>query len=455
MRVPPAPLPQPRARKERAAAPATPVEPPPPARRFPVRLRHVLGVVAVGLGLRAAVPRAVAHWQLQDAAAKVANYGACMVGPSGPGLLLEQPDAFMELARRRLITSPPDARPFAACAPALTALGGADPERQKAHQAAAQHFAEYASLRTKVRGNRSLAELTVDLDPLRELAEAAWPFHRHGLAELLRPERAAKVSPEPIELPRAGLGRGLPRADVGYATLTSRGEQYLLLAGRDANLRAYGSGDGGWTWASVDSRALDLDGGAGRCSVGASRTSFRLGVTEAQLRLETWVDGAPEASVPLASVDAMLRGFSCDAKAALAVVEDPREPVSSLVLCPGRARCRVLSVPPELGPSRDPNAVVSAVRARGATVVSMALGGIVRVISSRDDGDTWTPAVVAYDARSQSGLVARLEPPTRLLALDGRVILYAGSEQPAGDYLALVSDDFGASWHGRPMLVRP
>src|SRR5262249_1039148 len=71
---------------------------------------------------------------------------------------------------------------------------------------------------------------------------------------------------------------------------------------------------------------------------------------------------------------------------------------------------------------------------------------VVRVTSSRDDGESWTPLVVAYDRAEQPAARAREAVPERLLALGGRVLLY-GAPSPAGDYPLLASDDFGASWH--------
>jgi hypothetical protein len=70
----------------------------------------------------------------------------------------------------------------------------------------------------------------------------------------------------------------------------------------------------------------------------------------------------------------------------------------------------------------------------------------VRVYSSRDDGQTWTPPVVAYDA-SEVPEFASAGVPTRLLSLGNRVLLYAGAEREHPSYAVLASDDFGASWH--------
>jgi hypothetical protein len=88
---------------------------------------------------------------------------------------------------------------------------------------------------------------------------------------------------------------------------------------------------------------------------------------------------------------------------------------------------------------------LSAARARGATILAASRGGIVRVFSSRDDGRTWTPPVVAFDSVEAGSDSASV--PARLLSLGDRVLLYAGAGRERPGYPVLASDDFGASWH--------
>jgi hypothetical protein len=89
----------------------------------------------------------------------------------------------------------------------------------------------------------------------------------------------------------------------------------------------------------------------------------------------------------------------------------------------------------------------SIARVRGATILSMSRSQVVRVISSRDDGQTWMPPVVAYDAAEYPAARLGEHTPTQLLPLDGRVLLYAGADRPGSTYPVLASDDLGASWH--------
>ena len=165
--------------------------------------------------------------------------------------------------------------------------------------------------------------------------------------------------------------------------------------------------------------------------------------------MESWLSGEPETSFPLASADSRLLGFSCDATAALALVRDDESTRPSFRLCRHLERCRDVAVPAELRGEPSAEAVFSVARVKGVAVISVANRGIVRVISSRDDGETWTPAVVAYDAREYSGVPRSRATPAQLLGLGDRVLLYAGADSPTARYPSLVSDDFGASWRGQ------
>jgi hypothetical protein len=91
-------------------------------------------------------------------------------------------------------------------------------------------------------------------------------------------------------------------------------------------------------------------------------------------------------------------------------------------------------------------ASLSIARIEGATVIAMALSGVVRVISSRDDGETWTPPVVAYDAAEHADAE---KVPTHLLALGQRLSLFAGAQSGSDAYPVLFSSDLGASWQER------
>jgi hypothetical protein len=173
---------------------------------------------------------------------------------------------------------------------------------------------------------------------------------------------------------------------------------------------------------------------------------FRLRHTGTQLRVDSWLGGAQETSFPLADADTKLVSFGCDGTAALAILQG-EERKTGFRLCPHRAPCKVLPVPAPLRAAAGESTSLSIARVKGVSIIATARAGVVRVISSRDDGDTWTPAVVAHDRGEQQGSPSAL--PTHLLSLGSRVMLYAGAQRPSQTYPVLFSSDFGASWQGQ------
>src|SRR5262245_60624346 len=95
-------------------APAAPAALPEP----PVRLRVLLALAFFGGLALWLYPRAIAGWRVHELASALADYGACMVGPTGPSLMrASSMDEFERLARRRLLSAAANEAPFARCAP--------------------------------------------------------------------------------------------------------------------------------------------------------------------------------------------------------------------------------------------------------------------------------------------------------------------------------------------------
>src|SRR5687768_5922771 len=107
-----------------------------------LRLRYVLLLLLVGAAFAYATPRARALWRLHAAAATFGDYALCMVGPTGPTLLRDDPPQFWKLARRRLVAAPSDARPFEKCAGAARELSGSS-DVERGHREPAKGFVEY------------------------------------------------------------------------------------------------------------------------------------------------------------------------------------------------------------------------------------------------------------------------------------------------------------------------
>jgi hypothetical protein len=430
-------------RPQPTVPPVERVTPSAPRPAFPVRLRYLILLLAAGFAVRSFGLRAVAYWQLHTTAAEIANYAACMAGPSGPELIHDRPAEFGRLLRRRVVGSAADARPFAACVPSLVAFAGGG--RRAAHQARAVDFREYGALRGAPKSSLATADLSVSTARLAELKAAAWPFAPADLDELLRPERTAKVAPHPAAPPLPALGRGLPARELGYSSVRASGASFLLVAGQGANLSAHRSDDGGTTWIEVDADDPPAAALEGQCSSGDGKARFKLRETGDQLRVDSWLAGSLETSFALATADSRLLGFACDGAVALAIVRSDAETKPVFRLCPHLGPCRNLSVPPALRTVPGEGAELSIARVKGVSVISMARDGVVRVISSRDDGETWTPPIVAYARDEQGGAVA----PTHLLSLGSKLLLYAGGRSGTDTYASLLSTDFGASWQGR------
>lgn len=428
-----------RLRRPRARAPVVPVE----GRVRAGKLRHVLLGGAVVTSLAALAPRALAYFRLYEAATDFANYAVCMAGPAGPTALRQKPAEFWRLVRRRLLAASPESRPFAACAPLVGGLSeGA--VRRAPHEAQAQDFREYGA--GAQRSRLTIDDLRVSAEELDQLALASWPFTPPSRDEIVRPSRNARAAAHPSELPQPAGGRGLPNVDLGHGTVASANDDLLLVAGRDANLMAYASRDGGLSWAALDRHGTTVKALAGRCGSADAATSFRFESAGEQLRVESWRGAQLEASFPLASLESRMTGVSCDGSAALALIEVDASRPPLLRLCAHAARCRDVTLPAELSSFAGPDTRWSVARTSGASVLSFARAGVVRVISSRDDGETWTPPVVAFDSGEVSTWAQTAAPPARLLALDRRVLLYSGTDSARASYPALASDDLGASW---------
>jgi hypothetical protein len=221
----------------------------------------------------------------------------------------------------------------------------------------------------------------------------------------------------------------------------------VLVQGRDVNLSALRSADGGKTWQRADGDSALVRSLAGRCSAGTDAASFRLNAEDGQLRLESWSEGALEGSALVGVSDATVIALACDRDAAVLAFMDEQRHRVGLRLCPRQRPCRSPERPSPLTATPGPGATFALARVRGATVLALSREGVVRVASSRDDGQSWTPWTVAYDRAERGAQGATEAPPTHLLALGGRVLLYGTALGSAGDYPLLASDDLGASWH--------
>ncbi|MBX3127480.1 MAG: hypothetical protein KF718_12230 [Polyangiaceae bacterium] len=414
----------------------------------PIRLRTVLLLGVLVAAALWAHPRARAAWNVHSAGAAVANYGLCMVGPTGPSLLRDNPAEFRTLVRRRLIAARADEQPFEGCAKfALEVTDSVDIERAHRHAAAA--YLEYGAIDPGTPAARrapTLDQLRVSTKPVAELAQEAWPFVRSGYTVLVRPSMTAKEAVHPVELPRAGVGRGLPAWHAWYRPVVRQGKRLFVAIGAGANLSVLSSTDGGTVWSVAPVSAGRAF--AERCGSPERWFAFSLNGAANTVLVTSHGAGVASEPVPLARADAELFATSCDDTTLVAALKAKGRRDVVLKLCSHGAGCRPLELPRFGSSELVPRYPLDVARVKGAIVLATNMNGILRVTSSRDDGRSWTPYNVALDgvrAGKRGGGGQRVH----LLPLDDRVMLYTGAGEPSTEYPVLFSDDFGASWRAR------
>jgi len=419
-----------------------PVRAPEVAPKPPIRLRFLL-VAALAYGAYAlAYPRLSAAWKLHGQASALADYGACMAGPTGPGLLRDhETSQFEQLLRRRLVAALPGEAPFERCASlARTLTGSAAVEA--AHRTTAGSFSEHGS---RDKPERTLRALGVSSGGLAELARDAWPFAR-GYALLVKPSLGAKEAPHPVSPPVPAAGRGLPAGRPLYRATRVDPTSILLAAGTGANSEALRSTDGGATFRTVSSaRVRDF---AGRCPAGANGRAFVLGGSDdGGSTVSSLEDGMEQRTTPLGRASEEVTALACDEQGLVAALRMDGGRNIVLRQCPFGGACAALPGPSVAGTDGSIGYPVDVARVQGTTILALAMGKVVRVASSRDAGTSWTPFSVAYDAGEAPLASSKL--PTELLVVGRRVLLHGAPSRAGETYPLLYSDDQGASWHGR------
>lgn len=412
----------------------------------PLRIRHLLLFGMIAAAGWWAYPRALAAWNLHDKATHIANYALCMGGPTGPTLLRDNPAEFRQLVRRRLVAAGATERPFERCAElALAITGSAAVER--AHLSQSWAFEEYGRP-TQVPGSVNLDELKISTKPLAKLAKQAWPFVRGGYTRLVKPSTTAKGAPHPVKPAKAALGHGLPAWRSAYRSARQRGpESYLLAVGSAANLSVYATEDNGVSWTSAAVNQPGVSDFAERC-VGNEHRAFALGISDDGQFLtvtSTGPDGPPFTAA-IAPASRQVFSAACDDKAYVLATRPEEGRDVKLHLCRYRQACKPMNTPMMGSKQTAVQFPLDVARVQGVTVVALPMGHVTRVASSRDDGVSWTPFAVAFDAHAEPQISSVVKQPSRLLKLGDQLLLYGGAPRPDATYPVLVSDDFGASW---------
>lgn len=418
----------------------------PPKPRQGFRLRHLLITGVVGLVGWQLGPRAQAAWTLRERATQLADYALCMAGPTAAGLIRTGDPEVQQLVRRRLLISPPEATPFAACAPLAADLTGSAAVGT-AHRARAQDFSEYGTALARDDGGAptlTLDRLAIGPAVLEALSDRAWPFERRGVERLIQPQSHAKEAPHPVPFAAPLVGHGLPAAGALYESTWAEQGRWYLAHGHSANLSLLQSADLGQSWRPVALAAEGLAGHAGRCTDGESDNGFVFESSDDALLVHSFV-GERAAFTARIPGQFGISTASCDAQTALLVLERPaakgveRVPV----LCPQLGNCVQMPLKAQwLAGAFD------VARMQGTSVVISVDQGVVRARSSRDNGQTWTTATIAYDWQNPSNPRTDVRVPARLLKVGKRLLLH-GEAKSGQTYPLLFSDDAGASWHGQ------
>jgi hypothetical protein len=366
-----------------------------------VRLRYVLFVALLWALGAAIAPRVRAAWQVHSVATAFADYALCVVGPTGPSLLRDNPAEFRRLARRRLIAAGADDRPFSHCARGAGIVTDS-PAIERAHRARASSFVEYGGAAADGAPDAlRLGDLSVTTRRLAELCDVGWPFVRGGYTSLVQASAYAPEAPHPVELPRPGIGQGV-------------------------------------------SPIKSLS----RCEAGGTGGAFVLTLSEDRRRkiVRTVTPESAGVDATLAPAEARVFAASCDDRALVVAVGHEGLRDVQLFNCAYLGACAPMPLP-RLGANgpfvRFP---LDVARAFGTTVIAANMHGIIRVTSSRDDGRSWTPFTVAFDAEAHPDLHFDIPLPDRLWVSGRRVLLYGASGAPRATFPVLASEDLGASF---------
>jgi hypothetical protein len=419
---------------------------------LPFRLRHV-----ALLGLFAAVgswvaPRAKAAWEIHALGSTLADYSLCMVGPTGPETIRDDAEAFRRLVRRRLIGSSPEEAPFARCAHAARELTGSL-EVERAHAARAQSFVEYG-LDSSSGARMALSALRVDGSLLIERARAAWPFVRGNPARLVRASLGAREAVHPVAPSPAGVGRGLPAARGLPKNTWRSGDSFWVSLGNNAGQSSYVSSDGGLTFRAARS-APGAEERSGRCVGKDPRRGFSLSSdADGSLLVSAFADERVQEPQTVVRGEHRLFAVACDEEALVVAARPDESAVSSLVLCRMGRTCMPLQLPAVVPFAPLTSESFDVARVSGATVLAVETRGIVRVVSTRDDGSSWTPPSVAFDSGEPSAQRVDVAVPTRLIAFGSRLFLYGATTKASQSYSLLASDDQGASFRAPSFSVR-
>jgi hypothetical protein len=365
-----------------------------------------------------------------------------MAGPEGPSSLRDDAPRFWRLVRRRLVNAAEDDRPFAACSELALRVTGQD-SIAALHRLPAPQFAEWGRSYGKL---EQLSTLKAALPDLLSLHRRSWPLSRRPLRELMRPSAGSPEAVHPSEPEPGTPVAGLHLQGAAYRASRVSPRGWMLVLSEPGRVRGLRSTDQGKNWTATSPWQPLLDGFADRCTTAEAQSRFSLGRAPGSGSTELVTEfGQGEKWVTRAVTgDETPTALGCDDTGFVMTTWAPSSQKTSLVRCRLRAACEKLTVPSLPPGLRIPMDVA---RVQGTIVLALLEGDVVRTLSSRDEGRTWTPPTVAFD-RQESALAPSSSPLGVGLMPFGSVLLLLVELPSRAQAVGLLSQDLGASWHG-------
>jgi len=147
----------------------------------------------------------------------------------------------------------------------------------------------------------------------------------------------------------------------------------------------------------------------------------------------------------LSPPEARVFAASCDQHAIVAAVGQKGTRDVQLRSCAYLGPCTTMRLPRFGATGAVVRFPLDVARVDGATILAVPMHGIVRVASTRDDGRSWTPLTIAFDAEAHPDLRYDVPIPDHLLAVGHKVQLY-GRQPIEGDVPAA---RVGTTWARR------
>jgi hypothetical protein len=411
---------------------------------LPFRLRTALGILLLGIGVAVAVPRGKAAYRLYRSVGKMADYGLCMAGPTGAVAIREDPFRFRALVRRRLVAAGGDSYPFEKCASIAAKLTGRG-NVEAAYRAPASAFLEWGG------GNssRNLNELYNDLPDLESLHAKSYPFCRKPLSEMVKPSLGAEEAVHPSDpvIPSAVRGLRIAPAVISSTVDTPRGSILMLSDGQSP--WAFRTRDQGHNWQATSAWQAAVEGHANRCQGAVGSATFAVPSRDISQRpailvKEGLIDEPYRREFGL--VGERITRLVCDDSGAAVVTTTGKPGENRVYTCPvNSSSCRTWALPLL---SRFADAQLDIARLMRTTVVAISKEGLVRVVTSRDEGVTVTPLSLVFDGRDSGnhGLANGARP--HLVPMGKRLLLVLTALGPSSkpEAFGLISEDLGASF---------